>query len=110
MLHAADSVSTITERRPVDMLDDTDIPAPALCAPRDGLPATPAHVARWFPTRYYNGSRLTPEAEAAISVCDQCPREAACLREALERHEDDGIWGGTTPQMRGRLRRRRFAA
>lgn len=92
------------------MGDGTDNPPAALCAPRDGLPATPVHVNRWFPHRYYNGSRLTPEAEAAIAVCDQCPREADCLLEALDRNETDGIWGGTTPQMRGRLRRKKWAA
>lgn len=40
----------------------------------------------------------------AKAVCFGCPQALACLVEGLG--EDDGIWGGTTPQERRDLRRR----
>ena len=33
-------------------------------------------------------------AQAAVFVCQSCPMRAACLSEAVERGEVDGIWGG----------------
>lgn len=38
-----------------------------------------------------------------------CPVRIDCFTEALDRHhsEDVGIWGGTTPQQRDAIRRRR---
>lgn len=42
-------------------------------------------------------------------LCLSCPVRLECLSEALDRHadEDVGIWGGTTPAQRYRIRRRR---
>ena len=41
----------------------------------------------------------------ATKVCRECPVIDACHADALDRGERFGIWGGTTPQERRRLRR-----
>lgn len=43
-------------------------------------------------------------------LCLECPVRLECVSEALDRHhtEDVGIWGGTTPKQRDRIRRRRL--
>lgn len=43
----------------------------------------------WFPDAY---SRKM--AEQAKAICGQCLVRVECLTSAIERHEDDGIWGG----------------
>lgn len=43
----------------------------------------------------------------AIKLCGKCPVQAACLEYALDRGEMHGVWGGTTPTQRKRLRRER---
>jgi WhiB family redox-sensing transcriptional regulator len=52
----------------------------------------------WYPEKGQAG------ASAAKAVCVSCPVRKACLAYALERHEQHGIWGGTTPNERTRLR------
>jgi hypothetical protein len=47
-----------------------------------------------------------PQAAAAKRVCARCPVRASCLAWALRGGEQDGIWGGTTPGERRRLRAR----
>jgi WhiB family redox-sensing transcriptional regulator len=42
---------------------------------------------------------------AAVRICRQCPVAAECLGYALARPDLDGVWGGTTPKERKRLRR-----
>jgi len=46
-------------------------------------------------------------AFAAKRVCAGCPARELCLAHALAFHEDHGVWGGTTPSERRRLRRTR---
>lgn len=52
------------------------------------------------------------QTERAKEICRTCPVVAQCLEAALEHGEDDGIWGGMTPEERRRLRqlRRRRAS
>ena len=38
----------------------------------------------------------------AIQICSNCPVQPACLRLALDRGEEFGVWGGTTPSDRTR--------
>lgn len=38
----------------------------------------------------------------AKRICDGCPVTAACLEFADRMNETEGIWGGLTPQERGR--------
>jgi WhiB family redox-sensing transcriptional regulator len=59
----------------------------------------------FFPEDYT--SRITVlEAKA---VCQSCPLTTACLEYAMSDRSLDGIWGGTTPQDRKNLRRRKRA-
>jgi WhiB family redox-sensing transcriptional regulator len=46
------------------------------------------------------------QAAAAKRVCARCPVQDSCLAWALHSGEQDGIWGGTMPRERRRLRAR----
>lgn len=47
----------------------------------------------------------------AVNVCETCPVVSDCLALAVADPEYDfGVWGGTTPKERKRLRRERGAA
>lgn len=46
------------------------------------------------------------EQESAKRMCTVCPVKAQCLVAALERNERFGIWGGTSPADRKRLKAR----
>lgn len=54
-------------------------------------------TANFFPGPYES-------AVEALAVCARCPVVAPCLAHALVAHEL-GVWGGTTPTGRRRLRR-----
>jgi WhiB family transcriptional regulator, redox-sensing transcriptional regulator len=45
-------------------------------------------------------------SDVAIAVCAICPVRHRCLEYALSVPRMPGIWGGTTPAERARLRRR----
>lgn len=63
-----------------------------------------AHVARWFPISYQRHGRPIPLVEQTRAVCSACPVQDQCLIYALDENERDGIWGGTTPRQRERMR------
>jgi WhiB family redox-sensing transcriptional regulator len=42
--------------------------------------------------------------EMAFRICAACPVSDECLEHALK-HEDDGVWAGTTPNQRRGIRR-----
>jgi WhiB family redox-sensing transcriptional regulator len=46
------------------------------------------------------------QAQRALRVCANCPVRRQCLEFAMRTGEKEGIWGGTTPEERVRLRRR----
>ncbi|MFF4650806.1 WhiB family transcriptional regulator [Streptomyces sp. NPDC001380] len=50
------------------------------------------------------------QVERARAVCRGCPVQEACLEWAVRVDERAGIWGGTTPEERTALRRRRARA
>jgi WhiB family redox-sensing transcriptional regulator len=54
----------------------------------------------WHPA---NGNRVG--AELAKAICQHCPARERCLDWALEANERHGVWGGTTPLERARMRR-----
>jgi WhiB family redox-sensing transcriptional regulator len=55
----------------------------------------------FFPEQY------EPEDVAqAKSICSGCWMQEPCLEFALRTNEKEGVWGGTTPADRRRIRRR----
>lgn len=46
----------------------------------------------------------------ALRICQACPVRQKCLDWALANNETFGVWGGTTPNDRRKLRRARGAA
>jgi hypothetical protein len=44
--------------------------------------------------------------QRAKTVCRDCPVREACLAHALKNDEREGVWGGTTPVERARVKRR----
>lgn len=62
------------------------------------------HPAEWFTDPAPGDTRR------AIGVCNSCPVKQPCLDTALtiEPSADLGIWGGTTPTSRQRLRRQHY--
>ena len=44
-------------------------------------------------------------AEPAKAFCRRCPAQADCLDYALAHDERFGVWGGTSPRERDRIRR-----
>lgn len=52
----------------------------------------------FFPT---NGEQA--QAEAAKRICKKCPHLAECFEWALN-YERFGVWGGTSPRERQRIR------
>lgn len=42
--------------------------------------------------------------DAALTVCDECPVREPCLDYALDNPELFGVWGGTTPYERFKIR------
>ena len=47
------------------------------------------------------------EADAAKDICRQCGVRIVCLEFALQTHQEDGVWGGTTNRDRRRIARNR---
>jgi WhiB family redox-sensing transcriptional regulator len=56
----------------------------------------------FFPVSMSGAS--VPQIEEAKQVCLTCPVCAACLRWAVERGENAGVWGGTTEDERRNVR------
>jgi WhiB family redox-sensing transcriptional regulator len=46
------------------------------------------------------------QVAGALRVCARCTVRQQCLDFALRMNEPEGIWGGTTPEERLRVRRR----
>ena len=70
----------------------------ALCKGKDPEP--------WFP-----GPGNTSLGKVAKAVCSRCPVTAQCLDAALAQpvSEDFGVWAGTTPGQRARMRKLKSA-
>ena len=54
----------------------------------------------FFPENYVDKEPI----EIAKAICNDCWLKNQCLEFSM--HESDGIWGGTTPMERKRLRRK----
>ena len=62
---------------------------------------------RQFPDAFFmttNDSDDFVLNKLAISICRNCPIKDLCLAYAVEAKERFGIWGGTTPAQRKRLK------
>ncbi|GAA2838897.1 hypothetical protein GCM10020220_029780 [Nonomuraea rubra] len=79
--------------------------------PCAGPPAPPARTRTpglFFPIVW--DDQAGQRAEQARSICRACPVQAICLDWALRTGEPDGMWGGTTPEERRRIRTRQAQA
>jgi WhiB family transcriptional regulator, redox-sensing transcriptional regulator len=63
------------------------------------LPDLPRAVCKGDPAPWYPGPGHRTE-QAAKEACSWCPERARCLAWALDKREQDGIWGGTTSDER----------
>lgn len=66
---------------------------------RDAACAEPEVSADWF------HSRDIRETRHAKRICRGCPVKAQCLRDALVREDDWGVWGGLSDRERRQMRR-----
>ncbi|HWG01435.1 MAG TPA: WhiB family transcriptional regulator [Trebonia sp.] len=62
----------------------------------------------FFPVAPATGT--TRQVSKAQRICAGCPVRQQCLEFAMQTHESNGIWGGTTPEERSRARRNLAAA
>ncbi|MFI7455408.1 WhiB family transcriptional regulator [Nonomuraea sp. NPDC049714] len=53
--------------------------------------------------------RPAQHTASARRICMSCPVRLPCLTWAVETGEPDGMWGGTTPDERRRLRSSRLS-
>jgi WhiB family redox-sensing transcriptional regulator len=45
--------------------------------------------------------------DLAISICEDCPLQKACLQFSIDNQITDGVWGGLTEEKRRLLIKRR---
>lgn len=65
-----------------------------------------ADPALFFPFTWDDHPSRSDDQARAQRICQTCPVQPACLAWALRTGEPDGIWGGTTPDERRRIRAR----
>ena len=58
----------------------------------------------FFP--HSDGIRSAGQIARARSICAECPVQTKCLSFALRANVEYGIWAGTTPRERVRMRRK----
>lgn len=76
-------MSVLIAVRPDVRTDVLESPAPV----RTPLPCHTVDPDLWF-------AESPADVETAKTLCQPCPRKAACLAGALERREPWGVWGG----------------
>jgi WhiB family redox-sensing transcriptional regulator len=80
----------------IDTTDARD--TPPVAARRDLACRRPGvDLEIFYPNKGDSGAR-------AKKVCGICPAQVACLRWALDTDQRFGIWGGTTPDEREKIR------
>lgn len=98
-----ESVSLGTLARPgVRESIDINVNTPAWLQGAGVLPCRDADPELFFPYKY----NLTCQEQIteARAVCAECPVRLLCLENALANPDLDGIWAGTTPMERRRIR------
>lgn len=58
----------------------------------------------WFPTIRSNPDRYAAACAEAVTICAGCPVRAVCATVAITTRDDDGVWGGLTPEDRATIR------
>lgn len=56
-------------------------------------------------TKMFYNERSTTQTRAAKKLCSECSVKEECWDYALKAPHDNGIWGGTTPRERFKIRR-----
>jgi WhiB family redox-sensing transcriptional regulator len=56
----------------------------------------------WHPDE---GEGQTYATNRALAICHECPVRIQCLNHAMANNETLGVWGGTTPSERKRMRK-----
>ena len=60
----------------------------------------------FFPTSQVELEKRLPRLR---QLCSSCIHKTACLSFAIDNHEEDGFWGGMTPQERTHLMKKKEA-
>jgi WhiB family redox-sensing transcriptional regulator len=87
---------------------DINVDAPPWLRGGGALPCWQADPELFFPSQY--NRTFEDQIAEAKAVCAGCPMRDVCLQWALERPYLEGIWAGTTPLERRRLRNPRKKA
>ena len=59
----------------------------------------------WFYPEQHMDNEERAKFAKAIQICNDCPIKETCYDHAV-RHEDHGVWAGTTPRERRNGRRK----
>ena len=62
-------------------------------------------LCRTNPDLFFPETRERAKSAQAVRICMTCPVRTPCRDHALRKPERVGIWGGTTPAERSRMRR-----
>lgn len=65
------------------------------------------HPEDFFPVQFYREGLPLPHTLYLRAYCRTCPLIEACLDDAIDKRDDYGFRGGTTPDERAAIRRRR---
>ena len=83
-------------------IDPEDELAGWFAMPDPGLWTKDARCAETDPDIFH--PEVGQNVDAAKKICDECPVKAQCLAFALRHPRLTGVWGGTTPKERARIR------
>lgn len=73
--------------------------------PRDAACARADPELFFPPSDDYTAPAVRAQVADAKTVCLGCPVRVKCLTWALQTHQSEGIWGGTTPPERRAMTR-----
>ncbi|MDQ3158595.1 MAG: WhiB family transcriptional regulator [bacterium] len=62
----------------------------------------------WFPPKFLNSQMEQRFFQAAVTVCTLCVHQKDCLKEATQRKEVNGVWGGVVFEETYRRKRKKL--
>jgi WhiB family redox-sensing transcriptional regulator len=62
----------------------------------------------FYPDSDEFGNYNESDFDMAKSICSGCWLKEKCLDFAIKTNEKEGVWGGTTPSERRRIRRKMY--